>query len=303
MFDLRVIRRRSASLFCAVAVAACASRGRGDGCQQELLFDSDQSGRPDVYVLPDAGAPKLLSRSEEAGDYSRVPDWSPDRRRIVVQGRRGGTDGLFLISCQGGNAVHVPNTSGAGAPAWSPDGHRLAFVKDARIHTVDLRSGVVKAVPALPDSSFYPAWSPDGSALAFVAKGALTWEIFVMVADGSVHQLTEAQSADAPSQGPAWSPDGRRLAFDRKRGNEFHIFVTNADGTATAQLTHGPAVHARPAWSPDGRSIVFHGTRDRPEGAPADDRRYFELYVMSLDGRNMRRLTTNDDFDGHPDWW
>lgn len=299
-----VIPIRSTSLLlCMAGMTSCAGRAGTDVCRPGLLFDSDRRGSPAVYHLADTSDdPKLLSQTERTEDFSRVPDWSPDRRQIVIHGRRGGIAGLFLIPCNGGNATHVANTSGASAPAWSPDGGRIAFVRNARVYTVDLRTSAVQAVPSLPDSSFYPAWSPDGSALAFVSKGALTWEIFVRRADGSVLQLTRAESDDTPSQGPSWSPDGKRLAFDRKQGGEFHLFVMNADGTGAVQLTRGRAIHARPAWSPDGRSIAFHGTQDRPAGTPLDDPRYFELYAISADGRQIHRLTANTNFDGHAEW-
>ncbi len=47
-----------------------------------------------------------------------------------------------------------------------------------------------------------------------------------------------------------------------------------------------------PEWSPDGQKIVFDSTRDGN----------FEIYVMDADGGNVERLTSNNHFDGHPDW-
>ena len=76
----------------------------------------------------------------------------------------------------------------------------------------------------------------------------------------------------------------------------------NAGGTGIMQLTHDRGVDARPAWSPDGRSMVLHSTRDRPRTASVDDVRYLELYIMAADGSNVRRITSNRYFDGHPDW-
>lgn len=48
--------------------------------------------------------------------------------------------------------------------------------------------------------------------------------------------------------------------------------------------------NAWPQWSPDGRSIVFASTRDGD----------WEIYLMSADGTNPRRLTRSPGRDAHP---
>jgi Tol biopolymer transport system component len=50
---------------------------------------------------------------------------------------------------------------------------------------------------------------------------------------------------------------------------------------------------AFPAWSPDGRKLAFAGSRDGND----DD-----IYVMSADGSNLRRLTQEPAIDSYPSW-
>ncbi len=203
----------------ALWVAGCALPRPDSACRDAVVFDSDRAGRSNVYRVSPAGGPAYLLTSESSGgDYSRVPDLSPDGRGVVFQGKRGDTEGLFVMPCTGGVATFLPQTTGAGAPAWSPDGRQIAFGRAGRLFVFNSSTGRAALVTGVPDSSFYPAWSPDGTRIAFVSKSEVTWEIFVIdLATRSTRQLTRATDADAASQGPAWSPDGARIAFDRKR--------------------------------------------------------------------------------------
>ena len=288
-----------------VGTLACTHVQRGNGCREGLIFDSNRDGRSGVFELSDHVAePRLLTPLTGSSDYSRVPDWSPDRCRVVFQGRRGDFEGLFVTPRGGGEAKPLDKTASGASPAWSPTGRQIAFVKKARIFLIDLQTESVETLRGIPDSSFYPAWSPDATKLAFVSKGEAAWEIFVLdIAKGQSRQLTHAPAAGASSQGPAWSPDGKRIAFDRTRGADFDIYVMDFDGANVVRLTKDIGIHARPAWSRDGRMIAFHGNQHRPSEAAPDDLRFFEIYSMRTDGAGLRRLTTNEVFDGHPDWW
>jgi Tol biopolymer transport system component len=78
------------------------------------------------------------------------------------------------------------------------------------------------------------------------------------------------------------------------------IYVVNPDYTGLRPLTDPAkgAFDTSPTWSPDGKRIAFvRLVRDVPSYADAH-----ELYVMSAEGRNLRRLTRNSTFDDHPAW-
>jgi gamma-glutamyltranspeptidase/glutathione hydrolase len=102
-------------------------------------------------------------------------------------------------------------------------------------------------------------------------------------------------SAQTPSptprgtRDPAWSPDGRRLAFsyfDR-------IWTANAEGRDGKPLRPDTtALERDPAWSPDGKSIAF----------AADSGDGFDIYLMSNNGGDVRRLTTLPGDDRWPSW-
>jgi Tol biopolymer transport system component len=110
-------------------------------------------------------------------------------------------------------------------------------------------------VPGAYDSA--PAWSPDGSRIAFESNADVgggnpegDMEIWTMNADGSgATQLTHNALHD---EGPAWSPDGTLLAYtsgpDDKHGD---IQVMTVAGERVRQLTF----YAGPDESPDWQAI------------------------------------------------
>lgn len=91
---------------------------------------------------------------------------------------------------------------------------------------------------------------------------------------------------------PRWSPDGRQLAFTRGAG----LYVVSSGGGSPRLVARDAAA---PAWSPDGERLAFMRLvlQGREEVANP-----MELFLVGADGRGLRRLTTNEAYDGEPAW-
>ena len=93
-----------------------------------------------------------------------------------------------------------------------------------------------------------------------------------------------------------WSPDGKMIAGYSGESWLREIYILNVDGSNLHQISSGGNVQA-PSFSPDGQWIAFTGYIDRYR-----DDNGCEIYVMRLDGSDVRRLTNNAYCDYQPRW-
>jgi Tol biopolymer transport system component len=218
----------------------------------------------------------------------------PIRRRLVVAALAlaVAAGGLILV-VRAFRAEPVPpapaSTVGNGVIAFSRGG------SDAGLYAVSPDGTGLRRLTT-EASNTAPAWSPDGSTIAFVRGFIGERDgIYVMDADGThPRRLTDGGTlVDGSDLGPAWSPDGTRIAFAREGREEraetgnADIYVVNTDGTNLFRLTNGPVMEYEPSWSPDGSRIAFEGYDLASGGQPPSPLR---LYVMNADGTNVREL-------------
>jgi Tol biopolymer transport system component len=185
---------------------------------RRVAFASDRSGNFELYTMSaDGTGVRRLTRTRRP---EREPAWSPDGRRLAFvspgsERTEKGTqpDQIYLLNADGSGVTQVTHQEeGAGDPAWSPDGTKLAAVTAEGIVSMNADGTNLRAIdPGVGDESdFDPAWSPDGRRIAFTAGVAElnTNDVWVMDADG-----THARRLARFAAQPTWSPDGRTIAF------------------------------------------------------------------------------------------
>ena len=82
------------------------------------------------------------------------------------------------------------------------------------------------------------------------------------------------------------------LAFYSDRDGNLEIYTIKTDGSDLTRLTNDPAFDDSPAISPDGTQIAFLTARHDP--SPNFPNLKYEIYVMNIDGSDLRRLTTTE---------
>ena len=119
------------------------------------------------------------------------PDWDPTADRIGLVADPGDVDGTFDFFSSTGNGLGSVTTGQnmAIAPAWSPNGNRIAFARfgGTDIYVADAETGVTVTLTSGVGMKNSPTWSRDGSYVIYEQAGDL---YRVLVSGGMPEQLT-----------------------------------------------------------------------------------------------------------------
>ncbi len=157
------------------------------------------------------------------------------------------------------NDVCIASTGADTSPAYSPDGHEIAFVSDRTGNfevwiSPDNGSGQVQLTNFSNSPAGKPAWSPDGKRIAFDVRQNGRSEVYYLRAlpgQKPEHLDTRGLSAAVP----AWSHDGNSIYFASRTTGVWNIYRVPLAGGAPTQVTKDGGF--RPIESPDGKFVYF----------------------------------------------
>lgn len=273
-----------------------------DACEERTLVQTDAAppvrfSRDGRWVAFGEGTIVAATGGEVQSPLGRLSAWQWSPAADLLAGVTSG-GGVVLGGPAAARRVLLPDGTGAGHVAFSPDGRSLAVdVSGDRVQVVDVADGVATTVYRLSPGTNAPprvaGWSPGG-------RWVLFWSRFP--GDAGVPLNT------APAGGGSWvnvfdpvlpygdflTWCGQHLALSGggeqvpSAGNQ--ILVSGPPQWSFRNLS---ADFSRswiwPACSPDGRWVVATATPNRPEIPPGSGVR--SLWLLSTDGKRRARLT------------
>ena len=310
-----------------------------DGKYLAFLSSRQEAKSAQVWLLPRGGgeAAKLTDVKGGVSDYA----WSPDSRRLVlvvsdpdprtqdppdapkdgparipkpiVLDRyyfksdsggylRGERNHLYLFDVAAKTAeILTPGTFDETAPAWSPDGSRIAFIRrhgdgdvdkapNADVFVIAARSGAAATrltSTAVPESGAV-SFSPDGRWIAYQVGDEPKYFAYsqsklavIPAHGGAARVLTE--SLDRSVNGAVWSADASSLLFTVVDDRTQYIGRVAVAGGRIDRLTAGPRVVNSLSRANDHAVAALASTASTlPE-------------VFAVEGGRLRKLTGHND--------
>ncbi|MGE0760515.1 MAG: prolyl oligopeptidase family serine peptidase [Pirellulaceae bacterium] len=276
--------------------------------------DSNKTTTNLWLIATDGSSTRQLTSAQEVADSS--PVWSPDSRTVAFVSSRSGSQQIWTIRVDGGEAaqltrfpVDVDNLR------WSPAGTHLAFSAEVYPGT-DMaataerdRAKATDPVQAMKfDRLFvrhWDTWFTGKRNHIFVAgiraRQPGGWELA-----GEPLDLMRDVDADSPvrpfggAEDFAWSPDGQEIAYTAQLGQDIawstdlNIYLVPVTGGPARSITaENRATDAGPSYSPDGRVLAY-----RAMARPGFESDRFRIKLYDRVTRTTRTLT--EDWDRSP---
>ncbi len=264
-------------------------------------------------IAPD-GTWVLFSKSEL--------DWKENKRKTT----------WWRADVGGGEPYRWIGEDGAGSPAFSPDGSRLAFTREvegkAQVFVMRTTGGEAVKLTSHATSVGRFAWTDDASAIVFVADEPRpeAEEKAVKGGDDAIFVDEDANGQEADRWSNLWwvdaatgaekrltdgnrlvgafdvTPDGSRVAFTartenrRNQENLSELWLLDTAGGDVRRLTDNQSPESNPRWAPDGRSLAYEAAGDA-----GWDLRLQKLWV--LDTSTGRHRLVSGAWEGNLGTW
>lgn len=252
-----------------------------------------ESRRNQLCTVSPTGQSLRRLTLDDAADHF-YPSWAPDGERVVFSSNLGGGYEIFEMALRGAPR-QLTHHGRAYAPAISPDGERLVFtVRDGERTALWIAARDGSQARWLAGRAWDAAWSPDGAWILHASDRGGSIQLWLVRPDGSgLKQVTHLEGLRGRSD---WSPTGDRLATYAGSSWSREIVTFSPDGADVRRVTD-EGNNLAPSFSPDGGWIAFTSYRDNYR-----DENGCEVYVMQVDGSDVRRLTENQYCDWQPRW-
>lgn len=246
-----------------------------DGSRVIYSVKNSQDGLDLWEIDLQGGGARLLLPC--ATDWCLNPVYAPDLTRIIytrrqasgIPGSQPGAPRLWTldpITLATGSLVADPSVQGA-SPAWSPDGHYLAFIDEAAggMRVLDLPAKRSALYPADTGAGF--SWSPDSKSLLFARNEIVEEQPYTVIyrADVAAQTARPFLGADASDpldySVPELTPDGAWMAVARRLVGDNpskDLWLMRADGTQRQSIANDPLSNdASYHWDLTGTRLVF----------------------------------------------
>lgn len=199
---------------------------------------------------PEESANKLIYSTR----IQRVPQYSPDGKKIVFESNRSGAHEIWMADADGSNLVRLTSFNGpqTGSPSWCSDGRRIVLDSRASgssaIYIEDINGQVPEQVRSDIQNLALPTWSED-----------CQW-LFASDGHDNLYRIPSGGGlAIRISNRGSWFSlvRNRRVFFDVIEGTKIAIWSRFVDGGEAEPLQGMPELNADESWTATEHGIYY----------------------------------------------
>jgi dipeptidyl aminopeptidase/acylaminoacyl peptidase len=251
-------------------------------------------------------ATNTITPSQTASPFPQKTISIPDGKIAYAD-----TEGIHIIDTSGKLISDTKITGFIGygmlyhSPAWSPDGHKIAFVGEEirtvgngiysypEIYIVNVDGSNLKKITSYPQyHKSYLSWSPDGNYILtrmqrFIPKGESPNGVYLIQSqNGEIKQ----QLLQDVGRYITWTQDGMRILFSNPESNKLYSmdsFGNNIELIGDIDIPNSMWA----SMSPDGNEFVV-----------VNDFQCGDLFIASRDGNKKTQITKTNYSESYPSW-
>lgn len=249
-----------------LAGAVAAERPLIEASPGTLAFGARSNGQWDVFAY-DLGNAAITPLAADPGSDQWAPAYSHDGGRLAYLSDTGGSNQVWVMPANGGDARRVTDYAGPGQirfVAWDAGDYALILSVDTGSESMLLRA------PLEWDGTPVTIAAPAGFAsvdyagmMAYVTQPSGDYSSSTIAVENPwLGTTTYIPASGAPADAPNFSASGTWLAYQVGEPPTRYIEIIPLNGGAPRGLTGGVDA-SNPVWSPDGQAVAFVAARNR----------------------------------------
>jgi len=224
------------------------------------------------------------------------PAWSADGEWLAYVSFERRVSAVYVQQVRTGKRSMVSARAGInGAPAWAPDGKKLALTLSGNngnldIYLLDLASQALTRLTEDPGIDTEASFAPDGSTIYFTSDRSGSPQVYKLGLGGGERPRRVTFTGTYNAR-PRVSPDGKQIAVLTLDDGAYRIAIQDL-ATNTVQVLSKGRQDESPSFAPNGAMVILAG-RERGQGV---------LQTVSIDGQTSFRLNADAGEVREPVW-